>query len=73
MNTIDANNRRAESCLRCAITEWLKLNYDYKKNGLPSWRMLAKAVYSIDRSVFNKIARDHPVTTGIAMLLTPVF
>ncbi len=65
MNTIDVDNRRAESCLRCAITEWLKLNYDYKKNGLPSWRMLAKAVQSIDRSVFNKIAMDHSIT-GIA-------
>ncbi len=44
MNTIDANNRITESCLHCAITEWLKLNYNTKKNGLPSWRMLAKAV-----------------------------
>ncbi len=26
MNTIDVNNRRAENCLRCALTEWLKFN-----------------------------------------------
>ncbi len=68
MSTIEVDNRRAEDCLHFAMTKWLKLNYNTEKNGLPSWRMLAKAVYSIDRSVFNKIARDHPVN-GIAMWL----
>ncbi len=66
VSTIEVDNKRAEDCLHFAMTKWLKLKYNTKKNGLPSWRMLAKAVYSIDRSVFNKIARDHPVT-GIAM------
>ena len=60
LDTIEANNSRVQSRLHSAMTEWLRLNYNYRENGVPSWRMLAKAVYRLDRSVFNRIAEEHP-------------
>ena len=65
LDTIEANNNRVQNRLHSAMTEWLRLNYNYeKKDSLPSWRMLAKAVFKLDRSVFNKIAEKHPGTVG---------
>ncbi len=37
MNTIKEENKsNTVRCLLLAITDWLKLNYNYKKNGKPS-------------------------------------
>ncbi len=60
LDTIEADNSRVQSRLHSAMTEWLRLNYNYRENGVPSWRMLAQAVYRLDRSVFNRIAEEHP-------------
>ncbi len=61
MDTIETNNSKdVERCLELAITDWLKLNYHYERNGKPSWRKLAKAVYLFDRTIFNKIVKEHP-------------
>ena len=60
LNTIKADDSGVQSRLHSAMTEWLRLNYNYRENGLPSWRMLAQAVYRLDRSVFNRIAEEHP-------------
>ncbi len=60
LDTTEADNSRVQDRLRSAMTEWLRLNYNYRENGLPSWRMLAQAVYRLDRSVFNRIAEEHP-------------
>ncbi len=54
------NYRDALGCLHLAIREWLKLNYNYEKNGRPSWRMLAKAIQNLDGRLFDKIILEHP-------------
>ena len=36
-----------------------KFNYNYEKHGMPSWRMLAKAVHEVDGSIFDKIIKEH--------------
>ena len=61
MNTIESDNSRSVTrCLQLAIRDWLKLNYNYERNGRPSWRMLAKAVRPLDGGLFEKIVREHP-------------
>ncbi len=60
MNTIEAEHSKdVARCLQRAIEEWLRLNYDYERNGVPSWRMLAKAVRKLDGSVFERIVSEH--------------
>ncbi len=61
METIEANNsNNAVGCLRLALTDWLKLNYNYERNGKPSWRKLARAIKSLSGNIFEKIASEHP-------------
>ncbi len=61
MDTIETNNSQdVTRCLQLAIKDWLKLNYNYKKNGPPSWRMLAKSIRKLDGKLFNQIVHDHP-------------
>ena len=49
----------AKMCLYNVLGEWLKLNYDVEMHGRPSWRRLAEAVKSLDRTLFEKIATEH--------------
>ena len=49
----------AKSCLYKGLGEWLRLNYDHKRHGRPSWRKLAEAVKSLDYDLFEKIAKMH--------------
>ncbi len=61
MTTIAGDNKDdSNECLRLAMIKWLKLNYNWEKNGEPSWRMLAKAIHQLDGVLFNKIAQEHP-------------
>ena len=46
-------------CLNKALIEWLKLNYDHKTHGRPSWKKLAEVVKSHDYSLFETIANRH--------------
>ena len=50
--------------LRTIITDWLKKNYDTKRQGDPTWKALVKAVKSPfggdDKELAEKIAKDHP-------------
>ena len=48
-----------ETCLCKGLEEWLKLNYDHRRHGRPSWRRLAEAVWGLDRAVFERIATAH--------------
>lgn len=48
-----------EGCLMKSLVEWLKLNYDHDKHGIPSWKMLAKAAKNLNGSVFNEIFKKH--------------
>ena len=47
------------ACLHKALGEWLRLNYDHKRHGRPSWRRLAEAVSSVDYRLSEKIATMH--------------
>ena len=61
MDTIESDNsNKSVRCLQLAITDWLKLNYNYERNGRPSWRMLAKAIRELDGRLFNRIIYEHP-------------
>ncbi len=56
MNTIEKNdNNDVVRCLQFALMDWLKLNYNYEKNGKPSWKKLAKAMRPLDGNIFEKI------------------
>ncbi len=47
-------------CLQLALTDWLRLNYNYEKHGKPSWKKLAKAMRPLDRNIFEKIVTEYP-------------
>ena len=56
------NPKDCQACLYKGLGEWLKLNYDYQRHGRPSWRRLAEAVWSLDKAMFEKIAKKHTHT-----------
>ena len=63
MDEIETNHsRNAGRCLLLAITDWLRLRYNWKKktNGLPSWKKLAEVVHDIDTALYLKIVKEHP-------------
>ncbi len=63
MNIIESEcSQNVTRCLQRAIEDWLRLNYNYRRNGVPSWRMLAEAVRDLDGSVFEKIVSEHQGT-----------
>ena len=45
------------------VKEWLRLNYNVKKFGRPSWRKLAEAVATINMRLFHTIADEHTIET----------
>ncbi len=70
MNTIEAEHiKDAKRGLHRAIEEWLKRNYNYKRNGVPSWRMLAKAVRDLDGTIFEKIVSGHQGTSKCSHII----
>ncbi len=61
MNAIEKNNKDdVVRCLQLALTDWLKLNYNYEKHGKPSWKKLAKAMKPLDGNIFEKIVTEYP-------------
>ncbi len=61
MNTIEKNhNTDVLRCLQLALMDWLKLNYNYEKNGKPSWKKLAKAMKPLDGNIFERIVSKYP-------------
>ena len=51
------------TCLREGLTHWLQRDYDTKKHGPPTWRMLVDAVYNScggdDQALALDIAEKH--------------
>ena len=51
-------------CLRMVLSKWLRKSYNYDKYGLPTWRMLVKAVGDSfggnDCALAETIANKHP-------------
>ncbi len=61
MNNIETKNSSdTVRCLQLALTDWLRLNYNYEKNGRPSWKKLAKAMRPLDGTIFEKIVSKFP-------------
>ena len=56
----EAHHSDPKKCLKATMTEWLKKNYKTERFGDPSWRLLVKAVGDFNKSVAERIARDHP-------------
>ena len=53
------NPRDAQGGLHDTITEWLNMNYNFKRFGVPSWRTLVYAVKGLDNALAHEIARNH--------------
>ena len=53
-------------CLRQILLEWLRRNYETKRHGLPSWRLLCAAVASeaggCDKRLASEIADKHHIS-----------
>jgi hypothetical protein len=45
-----------------ALKEWIRMNYDTQKFGIPSWKTLLEAIANIDKLHFRKLATEHQGT-----------
>ena len=65
LNTIEARFSIVDPkrCLSLVLEEFLKKNYEWKKFGSPSWRVIIQAVGEEagggDRALAEKIAKNH--------------
>ena len=63
IESIEANNRNetSETCLRKALTQWLKKDYNYKRFGHPSYRKLCVSVSNggQNKALAEEIANEH--------------
>ncbi len=61
MRTIQKNNGNdVVRCLQLALTDWLRLNYNFEKYGKPSWMKLAKAMRPLNGDIFENIVSMFP-------------
>ena len=57
---IQVNNpHNATTALGQVITQWLMINYESNKFGIPSWRMLVEGVSTVDLERAKLIASKH--------------
>ena len=47
------------SCLNEALKLWILQKYKTERYGLPTWKMLLKAVGKVDENMFEKLAKEH--------------
>ena len=63
MGTSDAikekHSNKELSCLGETLKLWILQKYRTEKYGLPTWKMLLKAVEKIDENMFKKLAKEH--------------
>lgn len=60
LSEIEGNNpRNIGECMSQMLLEWLNKNYNTSRFGDPSWRLLADAVWKLNRDVFRAIADEH--------------
>ena len=68
IESIEANNRyeTSETCLRKALTHWLKKDYNYKRFGHPSYRKLCVSVSNggQNKALAEEIADEHLIPTS---------
>ena len=41
------------------LYQWLNMNYNYKRFGCPSWRLIVEAIHTVDCEMAARIARNH--------------
>ena len=63
-------NEKTEECLHETLHEFLKMNYDTKAHGRPSWRLIVQALAhrngGNDKELALEIAGNHPTTKSEA-------
>ena len=60
---IKADNRAdCVSCLMEVLDQWLNLDYDVKKLGRPSWKLLAQSVKPLDQRLFEELTKRHSIS-----------
>lgn len=64
LDEIEADNKKeAAECLSCTILEYLRMCYNVKKHGEPSWQKIVQAVQhqsgGNNRALALSIAKDH--------------
>ena len=58
LDGINTHNNDPTTCLTLMITEWLKMNYNVKKFGEPTWQWLVEAVRDPAGGANMSLARD---------------
>lgn len=59
LKVIEAEHRDMEQCLCEMLATWLRLDYDYKDKGRPSWQGLVNALRYIKQiNTAEKIAKE---------------
>lgn len=54
------NSRQSATiCLREAVIDWLRLNYNHQRFGKPSWKKVAESVVKVNTKLFLRIASEH--------------
>ena len=60
VRAIDMKNPNdSETSWKEALMHWILQKYDTEKHGLPSWKILLKAVSRMDEPLFEKLAKEH--------------
>ena len=63
LDVIEKDNKEAAECLRYTILEYVKMCYDVKKHGEPTWQKIVKAVQhqsgGNNRALALSIAKEH--------------
>ena len=61
-----------------ALMQWILQEYNTQKHGLPSWKLLLKAISRVDQPLFEKLAKEHQLkgilcrqTEASPTLITP--
>ena len=55
LKTIENDQKKAGACMRECIVAWLEMKNNVKKQGIPSWHTLVKAIKHIDASIAERI------------------
>ena len=58
------------SCLNEALKLWILRKYKTERYGLPTWKMLLKAIGKVDENLFKKLAREHQGTIDSILSIT---
>ena len=55
------NPNDSDSSWNEALMYWILQDYNTQRYGLPSWKVLLKAISRVDQPLFEKLATEHQV------------